>query len=299
MFGRAVGAALVLQHGVPVEIGLATLAVEYAEGRAAQASESFTTAGDDEAPLHAMGERDPRSPVRRGSGLPAARRLQIYRNNLFESLTSALEAVFPVVARLVGERFFRQLARGFIGAHPSRSGNLHEFGCNLPAYLASMPSGLTYLADVAALEWACHEVWHEADETALDAAALGAVPVGEQPRLRLHLQAASRFVASAFPVLRIWQANQSEAAEVPVSLDDGGVQLLVARRDFDVEFRVLHAAEDVWLRALAAGATLEIATARALDANPAFGLAGVLTRHLSLGSFARLSLAAEPDEEPS
>ena len=70
MFGRAVGAALVLEHGVPVEIGLATLAVEYAEGRAAQASESFTTAGSDEAPLHAVGERDPRSPVRRGSGLP-------------------------------------------------------------------------------------------------------------------------------------------------------------------------------------------------------------------------------------
>src|SRR5689334_10948952 len=52
--------------------------------------------------------------LRSGRGPAPARRLQVYRNNLVVSLTAALEAVYPVVARLVGAGFFRQVARAFI-----------------------------------------------------------------------------------------------------------------------------------------------------------------------------------------
>src|SRR5205085_10758157 len=117
--------------------------------------------------------------------------------------------------RLLGREFFRQLARGYIVRHPSRSGDLHAFGALLPAYLRKQAAlaGLPYLADVAALEWACHEVYHEADEQALDAGALARVPADAQARIRLHLQLATRFVASPFPVLAIWQANQAAAGD--------------------------------------------------------------------------------------
>jgi hypothetical protein len=229
--------------------------------------------------------------------LAAGRRLQIYRNNLFEGLTAALEAVFPVVAQLVGAGFFRQLARDYVVAHPSRSGNLHEFGRDLPAAIAQLPSlaGLPYLADVAALEWACHEVYHEADHVPLAPDRLAAVSPAQQMRLRLHLAPAARFVASRYPVLRIWQSHQSDTADdgSPISLDAGGVRLLVARCDLDIEFRMLGGAEDLWLRALAAGTTLCEATASALALDPAFDLANALGRHLSLGSFSGLSLAAQ------
>ena len=46
---------------------------------------------------------------------PPERHLQVYRNNVFESLTSALKATYPVVERLVGPRFF-----------PLRSGYLYR-----------------------------------------------------------------------------------------------------------------------------------------------------------------------------
>ncbi|HLD13305.1 MAG TPA: DNA-binding domain-containing protein, partial [Burkholderiales bacterium] len=41
---------------------------------------------------------------------PAARHLQVYRNNVFESLVGALKAVYPVVERLVGTGFFAYAA---------------------------------------------------------------------------------------------------------------------------------------------------------------------------------------------
>ena len=86
-------------------------------------------------------------------------RLQIYRNNVFTSLTDALEDIYPVVARLVGNEFFSYAAHEYIVRYPSRSGNLHEFGDRLPGFLGGFPPAkdLGYLADVAHLEWTWHE----------------------------------------------------------------------------------------------------------------------------------------------
>lgn len=230
--------------------------------------------------------------LRSGFGLPPALRLQVYRNNHFESLIDALGAVYPVVRALVGEPFFRGVGRRCVQRHPPREPNLHRFGARLPGLIARLPAArsLPYLADVARLEWAVHEVIHEADAMPLDPARLAAVAPALQPRLRLKLQPATRFVASDFPVLRIWQTNQPGAAAEPVALDEGGVRLLVARRDGEVEMRPLGAAEDRWLRALARGADLEAATVEAFTVDPAFDLPGCLARQLALGTFAAASL---------
>lgn len=47
----------------------------------------------------------------RNDEIAAARRLQVYRNHYYATLVESLEAAFPVVRRLVGEGFFRQVAR--------------------------------------------------------------------------------------------------------------------------------------------------------------------------------------------
>ena len=234
--------------------------------------------------------------LRSGRGIAGERRLQVYRNNLHVSLGAALEAVYPVLARLVGDAFFRQLARAYIERHPSRSGNLHAFGAHLPAFLETQAalSGFPYLPDVAALEWACHEVYHEGDDAELDLASLESVDPGAQARIRLHLRQATRLVSSTYPVLAIWRMNQSDAGEgTTVSLDEGGVRLLVARSDFEVEFRHLGRAEERWLRALAEGRTLAASIEEALAIDPAFDLGATLGRHLALGSFRACSLAPE------
>ena len=64
----------------------------------------------------------------REDGLPADRRLQVYRNNTIISLTEALKATYPVVAALVGEQFFAHAAKAFIAAHPPREPVVGEGG---------------------------------------------------------------------------------------------------------------------------------------------------------------------------
>jgi hypothetical protein len=230
-------------------------------------------------------------------GPSTAHRLQIYRNNFSENLIAALGAVYPVVAQLVGDEYFRQVARLCIARHPPRSGQLHPFGRELPSLLRELSSAgeLPYLTDVAELEWAWHEVYHEADTPPLDAALLQEVPPEQQMNLGLQLAAAARLVSSPYPVLRIWQAHQRESdATFTISLDDGGVDVLVLRRELEIEFVLLAAAEGQWLRELQRGATLAQATQMALDAEPSFDLLAILARHLALGTFAALSFAARP-----
>lgn len=216
--------------------------------------------------------------------LPAAARFQVYRNNVFISLTVALADVYPVVQRLVGEPFFNQLARRFIRAHPSRSGNLHDFGRELASFLGRLPeaSALAYLVDVAALEWAYHEVFHAANAGGLDVTRLGEVPEDGLDRLRFSLHPATRLVASRYPILAIWEANQREAdADTEIDLDTGADHLLVARRELDRLIVRLTPGELALLAELAAGRPLGAACKAAAAAEPGIDLGAAMGRFVA------------------
>src|SRR5205085_2247436 len=122
----------------------------------------------------------------------------------------ALSATYPVVRRLVGAAFFDEAARRHALAVPSTSGDLSRYGVGFAAFLEAYEPAreLRYLPDVARLEWALHECDQAADAAGLDLATLAGVAPGEEGRVRLALHPAVRLVASEYPVLSIWEANQ-------------------------------------------------------------------------------------------
>lgn len=223
----------------------------------------------------------------RAAGLSGARRLRVYRNNALLGLTGALEAVYPVVRRLVGEDFFRYAAAQYIARHPSRSGDLHEFGEHFPPFLQSFAPAaeLTYLPDVARLEWAYHLVFHAAGHPPLDLAALAQVPAERQGELRFQLHPAARLLESAFPILRIWRVNRDDhGGDATVDLTEGGVKLLIVRREnLDIEFQSLEDGEFGLLDALAGDGDFVTACERALAAQPTFDLPACFRRRVSQG----------------
>jgi hypothetical protein len=235
-----------------------------------------------------------------GHGLPPERRLDIYRNNLFGSLTQSLSAVYPTVAQLVGDGFFRFMAHQYILAHPSRSGNLHEFGGELATFLDQFEPArsLPYLADSARLDWAWHVVFHTASTPRVD---LGDVLVrmatmsdDDRAALRLGWQPAARLVASPFPVLRIWQMHQSplheDGSDAPlVDLDTGGEAVLVIQRAGEILLVGLRSGEYALLEGLSTGARLGDAVASSLEVDGSFDVAVAIAHHLSLGTLTGLN----------
>ena len=223
---------------------------------------------------------------------PAAQQLNVYRNNVIESLTGALQAVYPVVTRLVSEGFFRYASAGYIAEYPPRSGNLHEFGEHFGDFLGvfSPTRELVYLPDVARLEWARHRAYHAADGIPLDFETLAAVPASEYGNLMFGLQPSAHLINSAYPVLRIWEVNQQgNEGDSTVNLDEGGVSLLVIRRG-EVEIEVLSAGEHALLSAISAGRSFTLAAEAALDAEPDLDLSAALARHVRLGTLVQLDL---------
>ncbi len=220
----------------------------------------------------------------KADGLTGARRLQVYHNNIFISLTAALEAVYPVIYRLVGDEFFRYMAGEYIHQYPSRSGDLHDFGDKFATFIDDFEaaSTLVYLSDVARLEWAYHVVFHAAECVYLDVTGLHQVREEQYPDLVFSLNPASQLLASPYPVLAIWQANQDGATNTDsgVDLDSGGSRLLVIRRNRQVEFESLSHGEYEFLDALAHGKNFSVACESALQAEPEFSIDHCFQKHV-------------------
>jgi len=84
----------------------------------------------------------------------AGARLNIFRNNTYQSLTECLKTVFPVTVRLSDERFFAYAAHQFIAAKPPREARLSRYGAEFPRFLASFKPCRDFpvIVEMAALE---------------------------------------------------------------------------------------------------------------------------------------------------
>jgi hypothetical protein len=221
----------------------------------------------------------------RADGISAAERLDIYRNNLREGFIKALAIGFPVIERLVGVDYFRQLALDFLRAHPSRAGNLHHIGAPLSQFLEQRfaQTEYAYLADVAVLEWAHQEALVAADADPLSPDALRDVDPASYEALCFDLHPACGLVRSAFPIVRIWRANQPESAsEEIIDLGSGGDNVLVLRTPECIEFHRLPPGDFAALEAFARGLNLGAAFEAAQAADATFDLGAALRRFLSL-----------------
>jgi hypothetical protein len=220
-----------------------------------------------------------------------AERIAIYRTAMFNNYRKALAATYAVVLRLVGPAFFHTAVDEFVRVHASTSGDLNVYGDVFGDFLAAYPyaADLPYLADIARLEWAIDEAQRSLDQQRAPAdvlAALSAVPPDRLTAIRLRLDPSCRLVASAFPILRLWQVNQPDyEGDDRVDLDAGADALLVRREAEGVSLSQLAAGEHAFLVAVAGGAVLGAALDTAEAADPAFDLGATLRKHIAAGTF--------------
>jgi hypothetical protein len=241
------------------------------------------------------------APSIRGDGLDSAARVGIYRNNLREGFIKTLALEFPVVQRLVGEEYFRQLALLFLSHHPSHAGNLHFIGEPFALFLHRwfQDTSYAYLPDVAALEWAYQEAMLSADLPPLELDALRRVAAESYSGLCFRIHPGCRLLRSAFPILWIWSANQPGAvSEELIDLRSGPDFVLVRRATEGIEFRRLPAADFTLLEALAAGASLSAALEAAQFGNPDLDLGAALRNFLALGVFTELVVTSNCNGAP-
>lgn len=179
--------------------------------------------------LASVADIGPLVPVN-GSDAKIAAGVAVYRNNVRAAYLRALDNSFPVVARLVGDGFFRFLAHEYFHAHPPRSPLIAQYGDHLPEFLEGFEpaSSLPYLAEVARIEIAWRRAYHAADAPSLRPDELFD-RIGANPnRARLSLHPSMSLLASKFPIHAIWIHNH-KGREGKLQLSAIGERVLIAR----------------------------------------------------------------------
>jgi hypothetical protein len=247
---------------------------------------------------------DPERPVPDGvlgrAAGPNPRRFAIYRNNIVAGLMQALRHRFAVSERLVGEDFFRAMARDYIAGHRPRSPLLMTYGDDFPAFMEGFPpaADLPYLADVARLEVVWSQAYHAAEAASLEIDALRGLAAQDLIAARLMLHPSLRLLRSLHPVAGIWAAHQSEG-EV-VGPDRWEAQdVLVLRAETQVLVHRLAPGRYAFLNALLAADTIEEAGEAALSEAPEFDLGSCLIGLLSVGAVVDFILGSASREPPT
>ena len=176
------------------------------------------------------------------AGINPAQRFAIHRNNIVVALVDALAADFRVTQALVGEDFFRAMARERVRTDPPRSPIISEYGAGFADFIAACHSAapVPYLADVARLEYLRTQAYHAADADPLDVSHFHTL-LATPERIagtRLALHPACAWLSSRYAVHSIWAAHQgladiSDARLGAIDLDKAEC-VLVTRPQSDV-----------------------------------------------------------------
>lgn len=227
---------------------------------------------------------------------PSTARFAVYRNNVAVGLIRGLEARFPAVLSLVGEEFFRAMARDFLSAHPPSSPLMMHLGDDLPAFLAGFPAArdLPYLADIARLEVAMSRAYHAPDLPRLGAAAFAALDPPDLAGLRVDLHPALATLRSVHPVWTIYAiATGRQAAAATVSWEPQAVR--IDRPDFDTRVEPIAPSLALFLDALREGRTLAEATEQAASTTGDFDVGAALADLIGNGLAIQLHAGQEQD----
>lgn len=186
----------------------------------------FASAIDDDADagatarLHAL--------IAAGAKLAPGQRVAVYRDSSRRARERALEAIYPVCRQVLGPQCFAGLAASYVDAYPSKAGDLNVYGAGFAMHLQAQARAhdrlaeISYLPDLARLEWHWHAVYYAPNDPSFDAAGFSALAAeGRAERARFRLSGALRLLASNFPVRDIWQRHRDGNDTSAVAMGDG------------------------------------------------------------------------------
>lgn len=228
-------------------------------------------------------------------GASSAKRFAVYRNNVVAGLIEVLKAAYPAVMRIVGDEFFTAMARIYVAMEPPRSPIMLDYGASFEAFISTFDpvASIPYLSDVAKLERAWLEAYHEAEALPVDPASLLQVSSESLAHAGFVLHPSTQVIRSPFPVVTIWQMNIDGGVPTALDLEGNGEDALIVRPYAEVEVRRVPAGAAAFIQALAAAAPLTDAASIALEEHPGFDLASALRDMLTAHVITDWSLQKE------
>ena len=208
------------------------------------------------------------------AGSAVGRRFAVYRNNVIVSLVDALAARFPITQELVGEEFFRAMARCYVPDTPPQSRLMAEYGDTFADFITGFGPAATlpYLADVARLEALRTEAYHAADAAPLPPDFLEGLAGADLTPIRFGCHPSLRILRSRHAVASLWAAHQG-LLDIGDVDPDAPEDVLIIRPHLEVEIMRLPPGAATFFSRLAQGEVLGSAVMAAAETSAEFDLA--------------------------
>ncbi len=225
------------------------------------------------------------------NGSDPERRFAVYRNNVIVSLVDALADTFAVTQELVGEDFFRAMARVYAYANPPKSRILAFYGETFPEFIEHFPpaAAVSYLADVARLEFLRVRAYHAADVAPVTISRFTDALADEMalPLLCFSLHPSVAVLESDAAVVSLWAAHQG-VGHLADLVPDLPETALIVRAGLDVEVMCISSSSGTFIRALAQGTRFGDAASMASERDPEFNPAMPLALLIQKGAITAL-----------
>lgn len=252
-------------------------------------------------------------------------RMDIYRNNVFTSLSNVILSRHKLLKALVGEDFLDMIARRYVRENLPDQACLDYYALDFAAFLKNQKEvkAYPYLSDVATLETKAHLVAHADDDTALDVTKIQSLPAEKLDTLRLKTRAAFDLFKSDWPIYSIRdfclkeigidqtqdifedtdlganaaldptdqhknvtkQDKVSKDRQETLDISTGGENVFIIRSFLKTDIHVCNDAEYLFLENIKNNTALNDATEHVLSKHPDFDLGITLQKHFKLGTF--------------
>jgi hypothetical protein len=205
--------------------------------------------------------------------------IQIYKENMIYTMSTAIKKPYPLIFNLLGEKLFNQITQYYIEYYPSYKNTLHNYGEYFPDFLKNyFSTDYPYLIEIANFEWMSHMVLHAKAHPPLDNKALEKISEDEYDHLRFIFHPACALKKFRYPILELIKTchlhhSITETKEKPINL-------LILRRKMSLFFVELNTADFNFLLALQKNKSLTYALKSALSVDSEFKLDEKLTHFI-------------------
>lgn len=216
--------------------------------------------------------------------------LSIHRNNYQATLLRTLENHYPMTLKLLGNPFFANLANDYIAHYPSLSPELNDYGAYFFDFIATHPSILPihYVADIAKLEWLCHQLPRLDTASPPDLSSLDLIARLYNETLQVECNAAVQLMSSNYPLLTLIDYCQTPQEE-DLTLTEKPCYLLIIKTKNGCSFISLSESEYGFMHALMHDIPLNLALSNTLKHDNTFQLEHTLIKLIALNVI-RLSI---------
>ncbi|MBJ7536133.1 HvfC/BufC N-terminal domain-containing protein [Marinomonas transparens] len=199
--------------------------------------------------------------IRANSAIEKEARINVYRNNIFVSLMDALADIFPVTQALVGEDFFRAMAREYILLHQPQSPVISEYGDTFSDFIHHFEpaQSLPFLGGLAKLEHSLLQLTNEQEYNTLEREQIAAAfeNASDPAQLILALPPSSKVCTCPFAIGSIYQAHQSDATHKLRDIKTTNSEhLLLAKSHIYAKLYIISQNEAIFINNLLQGKVL-------------------------------------------